>query len=153
MSAPKRIQRRRVKGWRLPPGAKIVDRSSRWGNPFAVRRRNMCDVTTARTVTKDSATALMPVEWVVVPIRDLPCIISGVEAGTVETGTVLARFSTREEAHVDAVARYRMWIPTSGLDVGLLTGFDLACPCGPEFSCHVDVLLELANPTEAFDAR
>lgn len=31
---PQRIQRRRTKGWRLPDGAVIVDRTSRWGNPF-----------------------------------------------------------------------------------------------------------------------
>ena len=34
MNAPKRIQRHRTKGWRKPPGAIIVDRTSRWGNPF-----------------------------------------------------------------------------------------------------------------------
>lgn len=33
---PKRIQRRRVKGWRMPAGAVIVTRPTRWGNPFKV---------------------------------------------------------------------------------------------------------------------
>ncbi|GAB3251765.1 DUF4326 domain-containing protein [Kineosporia babensis] len=33
---PERIQRRRVRGWRLPANATIVDRTSRWGNPFRV---------------------------------------------------------------------------------------------------------------------
>jgi hypothetical protein len=36
MSAPKRIQMRRVKGWRMPEGAIYVGRPSRWGNPFLV---------------------------------------------------------------------------------------------------------------------
>ena len=31
-----RLQRKRAKGWRKPEGAKCVDRSSRWGNPFEV---------------------------------------------------------------------------------------------------------------------
>lgn len=35
MSA-QRIQRRRVAGWRLPEGARIVDRTTRFGNPFTV---------------------------------------------------------------------------------------------------------------------
>lgn len=35
---PERIQRRRAKGWRLPEGAVVVDRSSPWGNPFVVGR-------------------------------------------------------------------------------------------------------------------
>lgn len=34
--APKRIQRRRAKGWRLPEGAVIVDRTTKWGNPFVI---------------------------------------------------------------------------------------------------------------------
>lgn len=31
---PKRIQRSRAKGWRMPEGAVVVDRSTPWGNPF-----------------------------------------------------------------------------------------------------------------------
>jgi hypothetical protein len=33
---PKRIQRQRTKGWRMPEGAIYVGRPSRWGNPFRV---------------------------------------------------------------------------------------------------------------------
>lgn len=33
---PKRIQLSHQKGWRMPPGAKKVDRTSQWGNPFKV---------------------------------------------------------------------------------------------------------------------
>lgn len=36
MSEPKRIQRKRTRGWRLPLGAVIVDRTSKWGNPFTI---------------------------------------------------------------------------------------------------------------------
>jgi len=31
---PKRIQLRRIKGWRMPPHTVKVDRSTRWGNPY-----------------------------------------------------------------------------------------------------------------------
>lgn len=31
---PERIQLKRTKGWRMPPGAVKVDRSTKWGNPF-----------------------------------------------------------------------------------------------------------------------
>jgi hypothetical protein len=34
---PQRIQRRRVKGWRMPEGAIYVGRGSKWGNPFIYR--------------------------------------------------------------------------------------------------------------------
>lgn len=33
---PERIQRKRAKGWRMPPDTIIVDRSTKWGNPFRV---------------------------------------------------------------------------------------------------------------------
>ena len=33
---PKRIQRKRTKGWKMPEGAVSVTRPGRWGNPFIV---------------------------------------------------------------------------------------------------------------------
>lgn len=36
MSEPKRIQRKREKGWRMPEGAIYVGRPSPWGNPFVI---------------------------------------------------------------------------------------------------------------------
>ena len=36
LSSPRRIQLRRTAGWRKPPGAVVVSRPSRWGNPFPV---------------------------------------------------------------------------------------------------------------------
>lgn len=33
---PKRIQRKRVKGWRMPEGTVYVGRGSKWGNPCKV---------------------------------------------------------------------------------------------------------------------
>lgn len=31
---PKRIQRKRTKGWKMPANTVCVDRTTRWGNPF-----------------------------------------------------------------------------------------------------------------------
>jgi len=31
---PKRVQRKRTKGWRMPPNTVYVGRGSKWGNPF-----------------------------------------------------------------------------------------------------------------------
>lgn len=33
---PKRIQRKRTKGWRMPPNTVYVGRPTKWGNPFIV---------------------------------------------------------------------------------------------------------------------
>jgi hypothetical protein len=59
MSEPKRIQRKRTKGWRMPEGAVYVGRPTRWGNPYVVGstvdwypigRRRSIDVTAAESV-------------------------------------------------------------------------------------------------------
>ena len=34
MADPRRVQRKRYKGWRLPPNTVYVGRGSKWGNPF-----------------------------------------------------------------------------------------------------------------------
>lgn len=33
---PKRIQRKRTKGWRMPEGAVYVGRPTKWGNPYTL---------------------------------------------------------------------------------------------------------------------
>jgi hypothetical protein len=33
---PERLQLKRTRGWRLPPGALSVARPTRWGNPFKI---------------------------------------------------------------------------------------------------------------------
>ena len=42
---PRRVQRKRTKGWRMPANTLYVGRPSRWGNPFDVesygRERSM----------------------------------------------------------------------------------------------------------------
>lgn len=35
-TTPRWVQRTRTRGWRLPANARIVDRTSRYGNPFVV---------------------------------------------------------------------------------------------------------------------
>lgn len=37
MNMPKRIQRRRVRGWRKPTNTVCVTRGTLWGNPFIVK--------------------------------------------------------------------------------------------------------------------
>lgn len=33
---PKRIQLKRMKGWRMPPNTVVVSRPTKWGNPFTL---------------------------------------------------------------------------------------------------------------------
>jgi hypothetical protein len=60
---PRRIQRKRTRGWRMPEGAVYVGRPSRWGNPYKVGAwvRNIRSVATelpAEVKTNEQAVAL-----------------------------------------------------------------------------------------------
>lgn len=57
MSEPKRIQRRRVKGWRKPEGTISVCRPSKYGNPFKIMHPVECEAAAAvgQTFYADSA--------------------------------------------------------------------------------------------------
>ncbi|MGO1078318.1 DUF4326 domain-containing protein [Inquilinus sp. CA228] len=116
---PKRVQLRRTKGWRLPPGTVVCGRGNgnRWGNPWRV------------TYEPGNGWCVLDPDWVARPRRHF-C-------------------SSRAVAHRFAVWRYRRWAqsPLSwpARNTAELRGRDLACWCGAELACHVDVLLELAN--------
>lgn len=66
---PKRIQRRRVKGWRMPEGAVYVGRGSKWGNPFVVHgdgypvSRSMAVQSFREMVRKESGWIPVPLPW------------------------------------------------------------------------------------------
>ena len=36
MNSPKRVQRKRSKGWKMPPNTVYVGRPTKWGNPYKV---------------------------------------------------------------------------------------------------------------------
>lgn len=134
-TTPARIQRRRTKGWRKPEGAVIVDRTSRWGNPFTVGSRYV------------SRTAFHNAPY---PERDDRPL------GTTEhpawspwpawTETVAV---VRDRAHAVELFRAHVaynddvWDPeTLRRELG---GRDLVCWCPLDEPCHAAVLLELAN--------
>lgn len=43
MAKPKRIQRERKKGWRMPPNTVYVGRPGKWGNPFDLKNHTRQD--------------------------------------------------------------------------------------------------------------
>lgn len=61
---PRRIQRKRAKGWRMPAGAIYVGRPTRWGNPYRVglaacscRSAGECNHNSFRVETAEDAVA------------------------------------------------------------------------------------------------
>lgn len=117
---PKRIQRQRTKGWRMPEGAIYVGRPGRWGNPFPVT---------------DKVTLELSLEL----FRDL---IRGFFSPT-----RLAHL-TDAEFHVIYEQKER-WMRGAGNArweaQTFLRGHNLACWCPLDRPCHADVLLEIAN--------
>jgi hypothetical protein len=119
---PRRIQRKRTKGWRMPEGAVYVGRPTLWGNPFiveAVRKSGPYDV-----------------------------LLDGEFRGQ-HTGIESARRSAVERfrAHL-LTTEGRVgsgWVPTVAAIRAVLAGKDLVCWCPLDQPCHADVLLEIAN--------
>lgn len=70
---PKRIQRSRKKGWRKPEGAVIVDRTSKWGNPFKIGDHNVPDAETAVRKFEAWCTEIEPQELEELTGKDLVC--------------------------------------------------------------------------------
>ncbi|MBG0828526.1 DUF4326 domain-containing protein [Planomonospora sp. ID67723] len=126
-TGPRRLQRRRTKGYRLPEGAVIVDRTTIWGNPFKAGEK----------IHRDSDL------W--------PYIAETVPGGA----AVLAAIApmTAEQA-VDLYAAWLIEQPPLMLRLGEIAGRDLACWCplpaeGEPDHCHAAFLLQLTNDEEA----
>ena len=115
MARPKRIQRKRTKGWRMPAGAIYCGRPGPYGNPVRVEY--------------DKHLGL----WIVN-----------------EEDYCLGVYGRKHDARLAAVLIYQASYIIGNDDFREqirreLRGHDLACWCGLDRPCHVDVLLEVAN--------
>lgn len=115
-TTPKRIQRKRTRGWRMPPNAVCVTRPTMWGNPF----------------THDD-----PAQAVAAYRR----LVTGGGSEGFEMGPNKLRFA--RNAHSGTLHYSFPQFVRDNLHS--LRGKDLACYCKPGDPCHADVLLELAN--------
>lgn len=61
--SPKRIQRKRTKGWRMPPNAVSVARPSKWGNPYVIAPAYESDGVKFPAVTRELAVQLFRERW------------------------------------------------------------------------------------------
>ena len=119
---PQRIQRKRVKGWRMPENAISVTRPGKWGNPFKVGLwfRKLSD------------------DWFVWSHGDEPFGNRRVES--LEQSLELFN----EYAHA-RIKWSKGWLEP-------LRGKDLACWCKEGSPCHADILLRLANSDKSTGA-
>ena len=120
---PKRIQRHRTKGWRMPEGAIYVGRPTIWGNPYRVVRQGKTT-------------------WEVYAFEDSSPTASFVSRTGVEARAfAVERLLCLIDNHRDPWGADRIR--------NELAGSDLACWCPLGQPCHADVLLEIANRGEA----
>lgn len=118
---PKRIQRKRTKGWRMPPNTVSVCRPGKWGNPFTVKD--------ARQFFSTEAEAQ---EHAVQKFKHY----FGRKAMSMSfDGMRCSKISHDEIKHMLRI----------GKDIKELAGKDLACWCKLDEPCHADILLEFAN--------
>jgi hypothetical protein len=119
---PVRIQRRRVKGWKLPPNTICVTRGTGFGNPFGIGFL-------MKMGRGDGRGGFMY----------LRCASQEYNDGTF--------VEVRDAEHaVELFREYRRRYPLHPADIEKLRGKNLACFCRLDQPCHADVLLELANP-------
>lgn len=129
---PRRIQRRRTKGWRAPDGAVYVGRGSRWGNPCTQVRYPALDGTEWEREGRLGKT-------------------SGQRHGVVHPDKTITSHLVKDATREQAVIMFRAWLDQrpSLADAARteLAGRDLMCWCPLDEPCHADVLFALANPT------
>ncbi len=121
--APRRIQRSRAKGWRMPEGAICVSRPNKYGNPWTWRQIAPGGPWEVRNLSRDRRECLKRTEEAA---RD-QCIAYFREACT----PPFRALSGALDFDPHEIARLR--------------GKSLACWCRLDQPCHADVLLELAN--------
>ena len=128
MSAPKRVQLRRTKGYRKPEGAVVVARPSKWGNPFYTVRQE-CEMGGFCWTVHDPT-------------------------GLVWEKHLDAERHAREvavdlfEIHTGPMGNYEYEDDTLVAIRRELAGRDLCCWCPEDQPCHADVLLRLANEAD-----
>lgn len=113
---PKRIQRKRSRGWKMPEDAVYVGRPTKWGNPFSI------DAAIEAGYLKSPHDPLANL-FIVDVFRDW-----------------LSKVGTWWQSS-EADERRRVFLES----IPELRGKDLACWCALDKPCHADVLLELAN--------
>jgi hypothetical protein len=129
MSQPKRIQRRRVKGWKMPPNTVYVGRPTKWGNPWSVG---------SHTLTPAGKTK---------SLRKIVRLYRAWMVGTFTERAIEKIIGDGTKVPKQPMAMLH-WLMVRGAlrnQLSELRGKDLACFCPLDQPCHADVLLELAN--------
>ncbi len=121
LHVPRRIQRKRTKGWRMPENTVYVGRPGKWGNPFVVGHpyTQTQAVVAFHKMLHGHVGADLQLSAVVSYARKLG----------------LDEQYAAQSGPADIVEKIK----------AELRGKNLACFCRLDLPCHADVLLEIAN--------
>lgn len=139
MTAPVRVQRRRIKGWRMPENTVSVTRPGPFGNPFDLRRAEHCWTALAHGFHAGRAGRLEASVWLF-----RAWILNGRPDETAGLG-LYAEKGGRDLPISISPAIVAPAPPSIERIKAELRGKNLACWCRPGDPCHADVLLEIAN--------
>lgn len=140
---PRRIQRRRDKGWKATEGAVYVGRPTRWGNPFRIGHAQL------RFPRVDGRES-----W---EYEGRLHKRSGERHPFNHTDGHSTWHDVRDATAAECVELYREWVTGETDMLGWqptpqvaeisaeLAGKDLMCWCAEGQPCHADVLIEIAN--------
>lgn len=133
---PRRIQRKRTKGWKMPPNTVYVGRGSVFGNPCGCQSPYGCPYHKDfdREDWEDENGNISKLRCCVDIYRHY------VETGISGEPTRTGRFNIAAEGLAGYPNRKRL---VEALPK--LRGKNLACWCALDKPCHADVLLEIAN--------
>lgn len=132
---PKRIQRKRTKGWKMPPNTVSVTRPGQWANPFRVGGYFRI----GGQLGGAGAFGALRCEWMERKIWK-----PSDEDRAVREGYTLIK--SREHAVTWFRRLTDNWSAARRTECRRdLAGKNLACFCALDQPCHVDVLLEIAN--------
>lgn len=139
MNAPKRVQRKRTKGWKMPPNTVNVTRPGKYGNPFDFRPSDCCWLALsygcrADRLGRQEASVRAFREWVDAP--------KGKTVVRYERGVRVGN----DKVDIQIGPRFIVGPPPTIKTIRAeLAGKNLACFCPLDQPCHADVLLEIAN--------
>ncbi len=100
MIGPVRVQRQRVKGWRMPPNTVNVGRPSKWGNPFKVAPAFVCESISMPEITQESAVLLYR-EWIERALARWPSV--GIELEELRGKNLACWCRLDEPCHADVL--------------------------------------------------
>lgn len=125
---PIRVQRKRVKGWRMPENTLYVGRPSKWGNPFKIVGDMIYgDASHRRKIFNP---------WIYIEPSNNNFIDWGKPLDEIVVSLYVNWLNGNDNNYI---------IPVPFTDVKELKDKNLACFCPLDKKCHADVLLEIAN--------